>query len=246
MVFFHRGRRVMRPSVRRRTLRWLLLGALTFVLLVLGANRWVINSTKSSLYRDVALLPQIEVGLILGTSHRSRTGGPNKEFEGRLRAAAELYHAGKVKHLIVSGANPDETYNEPRQMRRGLVALGVPGEDITMDFAGFRTFDSIVRAQTVWGLPRYTVITHHYHAPRAIFIARQLGVRNSVAYLARVGSTEEFGRRDPMREILARFKAVLDIYILNTQPKFRGEPEGIAFRPPPPDPDADLDPEPTP
>ena len=233
----------MRPSVRRRTFRWLLLGFFVFALLVLGANRWVINSIKSSLYKDLALLPETEVGLILGTSHRSRSGGPNQEFEGRIRAAAELYHANKVQHLIVSGANPDETYNEPRQMRRALVELGVPGEDITMDFAGFRTFDSIVRAQTVWGLPRYTIITHHYHAPRALFIARQLGVRTSVAYLARVGNSDDYGRRDPMREILARFKAVLDIYVLNTQPRFRGEPEGI---PPRPSPSPDISPAPEP
>lgn len=223
---------MIRPSVRRRILRWGLIGLVVFALLVLGANRWIINSTKASLYRDMALLPEIEVGLVLGTSHRSRQGGPNLEFEGRIRAAAELYEAGKVKHLIVSGANPDDTYNEPRQMRRALVELGVPGEDITMDFAGVRTFDSIVRAQSVWGLPRYTVITQHYHAPRAIFIARRLGIRNSVAYLARVGDSNELGSRDIPREIFARFKAVLDIYLLNTRPKFREDPETIPFRPP--------------
>lgn len=229
---------MIRPSVRRRILRWGLTGFLVFALLVLGANRWIINSTKSSLYRDMALLPQIEVGLVLGTSHRSRSGGPNLEFRGRIRAAAELYHAGKVRHLIVSGANPDETYNEPRQMRRALVELGVPGEAITMDFAGVRTFDSIVRAQSVWSLPRYTVITQHYHAPRAIFIARRLGIRNSVAYLARVGDGDSLGNRDSWREIFARFKAVLDIYLLNTRPRFREDPESIPFRPPPGDADA--------
>jgi SanA protein len=223
----------MRPSVRRRLQRALLSLTVLVLLLGYGANRWIINSTKAYLYQDAALLPVTEVGLVLGTSHFSRSGGRNLEFEGRMRAAAELYKAGKVKHLIVSGANPDATYNEPRQMRRALIALGVPGEAITMDFAGFRTFDSIIRAQSVWGLTRYTIISQRYHLPRAVFLARKLGMRDAIGYAARVGETQDLGARDPPRETFARLRAILDLYILGTQPKFFGEPQPLHLRPSP-------------
>src|SRR5262249_60493660 len=90
---------------------------------------------------------------------------------------------GKVKKLIVSGANPDSTYNEPRKMWQELTKAGVPPADITMDFAGFRTLDTIIRAQTVFGLNRATIITQRYHAYRAVFIGRKLNI-NVVAYPA--------------------------------------------------------------
>ncbi len=219
----------MRPSVKRRLRRWLVGSVVTFLLLGLLANRWVINSTDSYLFTDLALLPASDVGVVLGTSPYARNGGPNQEFEGRMRAAAELYKAGKVKHLIVSGANPDRSYNEPRQMRRALIELGVPGSAITMDFAGFRTLDSVVRAQSVWGLHRYTLITQKYHGYRALFLARKLGQTGASAYTARIGQTENYGNRHPVREVFARFKAVLDLFVLNTQPRFTGEPETLVI-----------------
>lgn len=219
----------MRPSVRRRLQRWLFWAVVLFLLAGLGANRWVINSTDAYLYTDDALLPATDVGIVLGTSHYARDGGRNQEFQGRIRAAAKLYHDGKVRHLIVSGANPDRTYNEPRQMRRALIELGVPGEAITMDFAGFRTLDSVVRARTVWGLERYTLITQRYHAYRALFLARKLGMNGALAYAARIGETDAFGNRHPTRETFARLKAVLDVFILNTQPRYTGEPEPLVI-----------------
>lgn len=219
----------MRPSVRRRLQRLLLGGLVIFLLAGLGANRWVINSTDAHLYVNDALLPTTEVGIVLGTSHYARDGGRNQEFIGRIRAAAKLYHEGKVRHLIVSGANPDQTYNEPRQMRRALIALGVPGEAITMDFAGFRTLDSVVRAQTVWGLDRYTLITQRYHAYRALFLARKLGTRGALAYAARIGESDAFGNRHPTREVFARLKAVLDVFVFNTQPRYTGEREPLVI-----------------
>lgn len=219
--------------MRRRALRWLVMGVVGFLLIGLGANRWVINSTDAYLYTDLALLPTTDVGVVLGTSNYARDGGRNLEFQGRMIAAAELYRNGKVKHLIVSGANPDQTYNEPRQMRRALIALGVPGESITMDFAGFRTLDSVVRAQTVWGLQRFTIITQRYHSYRALFIARKLGMRDAVGYTARIGESAAFGNRHPARETVARLKAVLDLFLLNTQPRFVGEPEPLVVQPTP-------------
>lgn len=220
----------MKPWTRRFLQRWLITGVLAFALIVLLGNRWVINSTDAYIYRDWALLPSNDVGVVLGTSKYLENGKPSPEFRGRIEAAAELYRNGKLKHLIVSGANPDETYNEPRAMRRELIKAGVPDTAITMDFAGFRTLDSIVRAEAVFGLKQFTVVTQRYHSYRAVFIGRKLGLK-VVAYIAPATSDGGYGSRNPPREVFARVKAILDIFLLSTEPKFLGEPEHIELTP---------------
>lgn len=207
----------------------------TVVLLVLLANRWVINSTDSRLYTNFALLPDNEVGIVLGTSAYTREGKSNPQFHARVDAAVQLYRLGKVKHLIVSGANPDSTYNEPRRMWQELTKAGVPAAAITMDFAGFRTFDTVSRARHVFGLERFTLITQKYHAYRAVFLGRKMGM-TAVAFVAPIGPTGASGNRHPPREVFARVKAVLDLYVLRTEPRFLGQPETLQIDPPDADP----------
>lgn len=214
----------MRRRRRLRKLLWWSLGL--FVLFVVLSNRWVINSTDDHLYTSSALLPKNDVGIVLGTSSYTREGQPNPQFQGRVLAAIELYKNGKIKHIIVSGANPDSTYNEPRRMWQELTKAGIPAKDITMDFAGLRTLDSMARAQRVFGLQRVTVITQRYHAYRAVFLGKKFGIRVA-AYVAPFGAGRDYGRRNPVREIFARAWAVLDVVVLRTQPKFLGQREPI-------------------
>ena len=217
---------------RKHRLRKLLIwGFFAFALIVLLCNRWVINSTDAYLYTNVALLPQNDVGIVLGTSSYTREGEPNPQFHARVQAATKLYEMGKIKHIIVSGANPDSTYNEPRRMWQQLTKSGVPARDITMDFAGFRTFDSMARASEVFELRQCTIITQRYHAYRAVFLGKKMGIRVS-AYLAPIGPGRDMGSRNPPREIFARVKAVLDLFILRTRPKFLGQREPIQLNPP--------------
>lgn len=220
----------MKPWTRRFLQRWLITGFFAFALIILLGNRWVINSTDAYIYKDWALMPDNEVGVVLGTSKYLESGQPSPEFRGRIAAAAELYQNGKIRHIIVSGANPDQTYNEPRAMRRELVKLGIPDSAITMDFAGLRTLDSIVRAQAVFGLRQFTIITQRYHSYRAVFLGRKLGLK-VVVYIAPATADGGYGARNPPREILARVKAILDLFLLNTEPKFLGEPEKINLAP---------------
>src|SRR5690625_6199212 len=117
------------------------------ILLILGLNAWVVLSTRAYVTSDMAELPDNRVGLLLGTSPYTVNGHHNPHFQARIRAAAVLYKAGKIDLLLVSGANPGRYYNEPREMYQALVKAGVPGRDITLDFAGFRTLDSVVRAR---------------------------------------------------------------------------------------------------
>jgi SanA protein len=150
---------------------------------------------------------------VLGTSAYTQEGESNPQFHGRIAAAAELYQLGKVKRLVLSGANPDARYNEPKRMREALLQKGVPSEAMILDFAGDRTFDSIVRARSVHGLTRVTLITQKYHTYRALFLARKTGLQ-AVAYMAPMEGQPGPGFRHPPREVLARLLAVLDLYLL--------------------------------
>jgi SanA protein len=217
----------LRLRNRLRLRRWFWTSLAVFGLVILLSNRWVINSTDAYVYTNWALMPENDVGLVLGTSPFTRGGKPNPHFYGRIEAAVQLYQIGKVRHFIVSGANPDQTYNEPRQMRRELVKAGIPENIITMDFAGLRTLDSMARAKEVFGLRRVTVITQEYHAYRAVFIGRKMDVQ-TVAYAA-PGPGPSF--QPYVREVLARVKAVLDLFVLRTRPKFLGAPEALPLQP---------------
>lgn len=215
----------MTPHLKRRLKRWAWYGIGLTALFVLLCNRWVINSTDDYIYDDWALLPDNEVGVVLGTSNYTREGSENPFFYGRVQAAAELYKLGKLRHLIVSGANPDSSYNEPRKMWQELVKLGVPSDRITMDFAGFRTLDSVARMQEVFGLERGTIITQEFHAYRAVFLGRKMQMQ-VVAYSPSPGRS----LRNNAREVFARVKAILDLFLLRTEPKFLGEPVQIELK----------------
>ncbi len=210
--------------MNRRVRQWLLALGLAAGSLTWGMyeiSRAVVRAADPYVFVTATDLPPNDVGLVLGTSTYTRGGGMNPLFAYRMDAAAILYRAGKIKHLLVSGANPDETYNEPRKMYQALIGSGVPPEAITMDFAGFRTLDSVVRAREVFGLSQYTVISQRFHCYRAVYIARRKGA-DVVAY-----ATPEITRHLPLRtrarEFLARLQAVLDVRVFDTQPRHLGE-----------------------
>lgn len=216
--------------MRRAARRWLYIGIGVTVLFIWLINHWVIDNTYSYVYNSWSLLPTNNVGLVLGTSPFTGDGGPNPQFYGRVEAAAQLYKLGKVRHLLVSGANPSAQYNEPRAMWKSLIKLGVPESAITLDFAGFHTFDSVARAKLVFGVKRVTVITQRYHAYRAVFIGKKLGL-HIWAYVAPGGKDLGMLAWTRIREWFARVKAVLDIYVLHAAPRFTGRSEKIRIRP---------------
>ena len=194
---------------------------------VLWADRHVGEAAIGRMFTRADDLPQRDVALVLGTSKYSN-GRINSFYLGRIRAAAELYHAGKVDGILVSGDNGRADYNEPAQMKADLVALGVPAEYITADFAGFRTLDSIYRAGDVFGLQSYTVVSQDFHVERALYLAAQKG-HDAVGYVA-YGPQGFWGRRVRTREFLARAQAVLDVEVLDKKPRFLGEPVIVRTR----------------
>src|SRR5581483_5266288 len=155
---------------RRRTRRAAIaVAALVVLVLVVVAvtNRTCQQATADRLFRSVEGVPQNDVALVLGTAEKTKAGSMNLHFAQRIKAAAALYEAGKVRHLIVSGDNHKVGYDEPGAMRRALIAAGVPANAITCDYAGFHTLDSVMRAKSVFGLTRCTIVSEEFHCPRA-------------------------------------------------------------------------------
>jgi SanA protein len=183
-------------------------------------NRWVINSTRSQLFNTIANVPYRKVGLLLGTN-KSWHGAENPYFKYRIDAAVMLFKAGKVKHIIVSGDNHLSYYDEAKDMKDSLLKQGVPDSCITLDYAGFRTLDSMVRCLEVFGQDSVTVISQEFHNERAIFIANYYNM-HAVAFNAQ-DPPAMFSVQTNAREYLAKFKAVLDLYVLHTAPHFLGE-----------------------
>jgi SanA protein len=195
------------------------------LVILIGCNIWIVKSTEKRIFSEINKLPDHRIGLVLGTSHRSAGGGPNPFFQTRIETASELYRLGKIDHFILSGDNSSIFYNEPLEMRKALISKGVPAAAITLDFAGLRTLDSVVRSKEIFGQDKLTIITQSFHSYRAIFISNFYDI-DAVAMVAEEPGIERtFKVR--LREYLARTKAVMDLYIFKTAPRHLGEKEDI-------------------
>jgi SanA protein len=201
-------------------------GLLLFGLLIV-ANLWVVRSTSSGIFSNYSEIPSNPVGLVLGTSSRRTDGSPNPFFHNRMAAAAQLYRLGKIGHIIVSGDNRSRFYNEPLEMKNALVKLGVPETSITLDYAGLRTLDSVVRSKEIFGQDHITIITQPFHSYRALFISRFYHIE-AVALVAEEPADEP-AVSVYVREYFARAKAVLDLYVLKTGPRHLGQKEPIVI-----------------
>lgn len=206
---------------RKRIIRLLLLILLPVIFIIADCNIIISRFAKDKLFSSIESVPENKCGLILGTSKYMAKGKLNPYFTARIKAASELFHAGKIRYLIISGDNRHVSYNEPREMRRALVAEGVPDSVIFSDYAGFRTFDSMVRAKEIFGQTKITIITQPFHNMRAIFIAKHFGI-DAIGFNAEDVSAAH-GFKTQFREVFARTKVFLDIYILKTKPKFLGD-----------------------
>ncbi len=188
---------------------------------VFAADAYIERRARRRVFDSVDELPYRRAAIVLGTSRYAAAGGRNGYYTARIEAAADLYHRGKIGHIIASGANPSPYYNEPRFMKTDLIALGVPASKITADFAGLRTLDSVVRAHEVFGQDAFTVVSQRFHLLRAVYLGRSRGL-NVVGYAA--GDPAELIRlKARLREYGARAKALLDVWVLHTQPAVLGE-----------------------
>jgi SanA protein len=191
------------------------------LLWLITASVLVDKTARGKTYSDLAAIPARRVGLVLGCSRVLPDGRLNLFFANRVQAAAQLFHAGKVDYLVVSGDNHVRGYDEPTEMKNSLIEAGVRVERIYCDFAGFRTLDSVVHVREVFGQTAVTVISQEFHNQRAIFIARYRGV-DAIGFNApEVNAYDSF--KTKCREVIARANVLLDVFVFHRSPKFLGE-----------------------
>lgn len=202
----------------KRVITGLLLIILLMVAAALGLDRWISWKTAPFIYEDVASLPHRQVGVVLGTAKYYRTGVYNQYYLYRIQGALNAYNSGKINYLLLSGDNAMSSYNEPVTMRRDLIREGVDPQDIVLDYAGFRTLDSIVRTRKVFDTNDFIIITQRFHCERALFIAQHLGIQ---AQCYAVSSPKNM-LSVRLREVAARLGALADLYLMKREPRFLG------------------------
>jgi SanA protein len=205
-----------------RNLQWAIVILIVSSLIALIAADYTIEkSTDAFVYSDTTNIPYNKTALLLGTAKLLKSGYINHYYQNRITATAALYKAKKIEFIVISGDNGKETYNEPEDMMNDLVRLGVPMDKIFLDYAGFRTFDSVVRMNKIFGQTTFTVISQEFHNRRAIYIAQQKGLK-AVGYNADDVSVA-YGFKTQVREKLARVDVFVDL-LNRTEPKFLGDP----------------------
>lgn len=186
--------------------------------------RYVETVARENTFQDVIQVPHHRVALVLGTAKYLAGGQVNLYYRYRIEVALELYHADKVDYLLLSGDNGSKDYNEPATMQDDLVAAGVPPERIFLDYAGFRTLDSVVRAKAIFGETELICISQPFHLARAIYIGQQKGIQLT-GFSAKAVSAQ-YGWKVQVREYLARVKMQLDLWF-GKEPRFYGPPVQI-------------------
>ena len=208
-----------KSTVVRRLLLVFAVMAFLGSLALLAADLRIERRAAGRVYSDVESIPAREYGLLPGTSRLVHGKYLNAYFFNRISAAVELYKAGKIRKIIVSGDNGRTDYNETGDMERELIADGVAPEDVLSDYAGFRTLDSVVRARNLFGADELTVISQRFHCERAIYLASEHGI-DAVGFEADDIALRSVRIRIAVRETFARVLAALDAEILKTKPHF--------------------------
>lgn len=204
----------------KKSMFFVLFLLLMAVIVLHNADSTIRKASEGKLYTELDSIPKRKVGLLLGTSKLLKNGQPNLYFQYRVEAAAALFKARKVDFILISGDNSRQGYDEPSDMREALIALGVPQERIYLDYAGFRTLDSVVRAKEIFGLTELTLISQEFHNQRALYLAQKYGIK-AIGFCAR-DVDKYFGLKTRVREYFARVKVFWDL-TFGVQPKYLGE-----------------------
>ena len=196
------------PSKLTALFRISLYTIFALIMLCLLVDKGVSFYVRDKIFTNIDELPPRIYALVLGTSKYIIGGKPNAYYEYRLAAAKELIDHQKVNYLLLSGDNRTIQYNEPRAMFR--------------DFAGFRTLDSVIRADKIFQVQAFTIVSQKFHCERALLIAKAHDI-DAICFVAK---QPELHLSTRIREVFARIKAVLDL-ILGVEPYFLGEPEPL-------------------
>jgi len=199
------------------------------VVFIFVLDKYMNYVTRSAIYTEVEKVPHKRAALLLGTAKYVAKGKKNYFYVYRIRAAVALWKAGKVDAIVVSGDNASKYYNETVRMQKDLIKAGVPKKYIALDYAGFRTLDSVVRAEALFDLKEYIIVSQKFHLQRAIFLARAKG-QDVIGFAAKDIPGTKASRKMVFREYFARVKALLDVTVLHTRPAFLGDKVKVNYR----------------
>ena len=199
-------------------------GVVLTIIIIYTADYIISKEAGNLTYDKISDVPFNKVGVVLGTSKYIRKGVPNLYFSYRIKAVCDLYFANKIQLVLISGDNRYSSYNEPDKFKDDLIASGIPENKIFLDFAGFRTYDSMIRANKVFGLSKFTVISQKFQNERAIYIAHKLNL-DVVGFNAE-DVAQYYGFKTNVREKFARVKVFID-FLFNKKPHFLGNPINI-------------------
>lgn len=215
----------------KRLFRWLVWSFLAGLVFLVGFNVWIVERSRSRVVSAPASVPAAPVALVLGTSRNLASGRINPHWKSRMDAGAALWKAGRVKRILVSGDNRRADYNEPRDMRDGLVERGVPMAAISLDYAGLRTLDSVIRAREIFGVDQCVIVTDDFHLPRALWLADRRGIRATGFQGEPV--PWDLSAKTRVREWMARINAGLEEWVLGTGARHYGVKENLPNDPVP-------------
>jgi SanA protein len=184
------------------------------------SNKLIDKNAQGKVYSETKNIPKNKVGLLLGTSKFLRNGQINLYYKYRLNAAIKLFKSNKIDFIVISGDNGSKNYDEPTDFKNDLIKAGIPENKIFLDFAGFRTLDSVVRVKEIFGQNSVTIISQQFHNERAIYLAEHFDIK-AIGFNAK-GLSGTYGLKVKLREYLARVKVFVDI-IFNVEPKFLGK-----------------------
>ncbi len=207
---------------RLRKTALIILVILAVIFLLPAAITYVASAGKRY---PLGIAPQGKTAIVFGAG-LYRDGSPSPVLRDRVQTAVELYKAKKVEKLLMSGDNSTLSYNEPGAMKKYAIQLGIPEDDIVLDYAGRRTYDTCYRARSIFGVTEATLVTQDYHLPRALYICDVLGLKTIGVSADRRNyrlGTYIYWR---LREIPATFTAFVDLYLRKPEP-ILGEPEPI-------------------
>jgi vancomycin permeability regulator SanA len=192
----------------------------------LALNFYVKTATSNRRYINPNQIPPQRVAIVLGAGIYN--GQPSPMLADRISSAGKLYKLGRVQKLLMSGDNSSEDYDEVTAMQRYAIKLGIPKKDITLDYAGFKTYESCYRAKEIFGVKQAVVVTQNFHLPRAVYLCNHLGIDTEGLGTPDWGSySQETVIRYTVREYLSTIKALWQVHITRPHPTYLGPFEGI-------------------
>ena len=202
-----------------KKIKIVIIAILAILLVGVLINIYIELVTKKYIYSDAENVPKVYTGLVLG-AYVSEHGTPSYVLSQRLDKAIELYQAGKIKRILVSGDHGQKNYDEVNVMKDYLVENGIPLDDIFLDHAGFDTYSPMVRAKEIFEIKDVVIITQKFHLPRSVYVARSKGM-NAYGAIANTDNKYET-KYNRGRDKISRVKAFFDV-LFGRSPKYLGE-----------------------